>query len=217
MKTLIKLISHWNFELFKLFIKWIRYSGYSYLWMVRFEFSTELNSIQPSYYFSDNWKHIQRLAILVDKEIEFGLENNWIWYWSQIDSQPAGDCIWSKHGKNPTPRCKFLFSLYVYDENIFHKCIKFKQIDYEILPQRFKDDCVGESCSPETKTFDYLIQPSTNKCNTANVVVTIKSAADHFGEFIYTYETGSIKLNMLIQNIVLRFENHGPVWLKMRR
>ena len=30
-----------------------------------------------------------------------------------------------------------------------------------------------------------MIQPNTHKCNTANVVVTIKSAADHFGEFLY--------------------------------
>ena len=32
-----------------------------------------------------------------------------------------------------------------------------------------------------------MIQPNTHKCNTANVVVTIKSAADHFGEF-YLYQ-----------------------------
>ena len=86
--------------------------------MVRFEFSTERNNIQPSYYFSDNWKHIQWLAILVGKEIEFGLENNWVLYWSQVASKPAGDCIWSKHGKNSTPRCKFLFSFHNYDETM---------------------------------------------------------------------------------------------------
>ena len=81
--------------------------------------------------------------------------------------------------------------LYVYVKNIFHWYIKFKQSDYELLPQRFKDDCLGESCSPETKNYDYLIKPNTHKCNTANIVVTIKSTADHFGEFILK-ETESV-------------------------
>ena len=60
---------------------------------------------------------------------------------------------------------------------------KFKNSDYQLLPQRFKDDCVGgESCGFSSKHYDYVITPNTDKCNTANVVVTIKSAADHFGE-----------------------------------
>ena len=60
---------------------------------------------------------------------------------------------------------------------------KFKNSDYQLLPQRFKDDCVGgESCGLTSKHYDYVITPNTDKCKTANVVVTIKSAADHFGE-----------------------------------
>lgn len=57
----------------------------------------------------------------------------------------------------------------------------FKNSDYQLLPQRFKDDCVGgESCGLNSKHYDYVITPNTDKCKTANVVVTIKSAADHF-------------------------------------
>lgn len=57
----------------------------------------------------------------------------------------------------------------------------FKNSDYQLLPQRFKDDCVGgESCGLNSKHYDYVITPNTDKCKTASVLVTIKSAADHF-------------------------------------
>ena len=82
-----------------------------------------------------------------------------------------------------------MFTLKIY----FINYIQFKQSDYDLLPQRFKNDCVGESCSFET--YDYLIKPSTHKCHTANIVVTIKSAADHFGE-LYFNKKGFVSVQL---------------------
>ena len=85
---------------------------------------------------------------------------------------------------------------YIFDP---YQRLQFKQSDYDLLPKRFQDDCmsgIDESCGLETKEYDYIIKPSTFRCNTASVVVTVKSAADHFGESAGDYPT---RLNIFLR------------------
>jgi len=52
----------------------------------------------------------------------------------------------------------------------------FRKQDLEMIPQRFKD--CQESCG--LKDYENIQMPSTLKCQNAQLVVTIKSTADHF-------------------------------------
>ena len=56
--------------------------------------------------------------------------------------------------------------------------VQFHKGDREMLPTRFKEDCV--SCG--VNDYRYAVSPRTQKCDIAKVVVTIKSTADHFGK-----------------------------------